>query len=421
MTDAATDGIADCVELARRSKAASRALLRADTAQKNRFLLRLAEELVARSAAVLAANAEDVAAARARGLAEALVDRLTLSEARIAALSDAVRSIAALPDPVGEVVGMHRRPSGITVGKVRAPLGVILMIYESRPNVTVDAAALCVKAGNAAILRGGSEALRSNLALSAIVQDALAAEALPRDAVQVVASPERQLLVELLKLEEYIDLAIPRGGEGLIRFVAGHARVPVIKHYKGVCHVFVDASADLAMALDIAENAKVQRPGVCNAMETLLVHRAVATELLPRLAARLPQVELRGDETVCTLIPRARPASEDDWSAEYLDLILSVRVVEDFEAALSHIARYGSLHTEAIVTSDYANSQRFLKEVDASCVLVNASTRFNDGGELGLGAEIGISTSKMHAFGPMGLVELTTQKYIVYGDGQVRK
>lgn len=422
MTTTASADLATAIaEMARKAKEASRSLARVDTATKNRVLAHIATGLTAHAREILEANAADVADGKAKGLSSAMLDRLTLDEKRLAGIADAVRQVERLPDPVGEVTGMWRRPNGLLVGRVRIPLGVIAIVYEARPNVTIDAAVLCLKSGNACILRGGSEAQRSNLALARVVQEALAREGLPAEAAQAVPIPDRQAVLELLKLEAYVDLAIPRGGEGLIRFVAENARVPVIKHYKGVCHLYVDASADLDMAVEIAVNGKVQRPGVCNALETLLVHREVAQHFLPRLAQAMPQVELRGDADVCRILPQAKPATEDDWYAEYLDLILAVRIVDSLDEALNHIARYGSQHTEAIVTRDYANSQRFLREVDSSCVLVNASTRFNDGGELGLGAEIGISTTKMHAFGPMGLAELTAQKFIVYGSGQVRR
>ena len=408
-------------ELGRKAKLAARKLASLDSGAKNRALARIADELVKQTAALVSANDQDLAKGKEKGLSAAMLDRLMLDAKRIQGVASAVREVIALPDPVGEVTSMWRRPNGIQVGRVRIPLGVVMMVYESRPNVTIDAGVLCLKSGNACILRGGSEAIHSNLALAKVVRDALVAEGLPEDAVQVVSFTEREGILELLKLEDYIDLAIPRGGEGLIRFVAENARVPVIKHYKGVGHAFVDASADLANAVEIVVNGKVQRPGVCNALETLLVHTAVAAQFLPMIDRAMPQVELRGDETVRKHIARAKPATDEDWAAEYLDLILAVRVVEDLDAAMDHIANYGSLHSETILTKDYANSQRFLREVDASYVLVNASTRFNDGGELGLGAEIGISTTKLHAFGPMGLTELTAQKFIVYGNGQVRK
>lgn len=409
-----------CLDLGRRAKAAAQVLRSVDTGQKNRALLRLAELILQSTTSILAANAQDVQHGQARGLSAAMVDRLLLTEKRLADLAAAVRQVAALPDPVGEVAQLRRRENGLLVGRMRIPLGVVMMVYEARPGVTVDAAALCVKSGNACVLRGGSEAHRSNVVLGQLVQQALVEAGLPADGVQVVPNTDREVILELLKLESYIDLAIPRGGEGLIRFVAENARVPVIKHYQGICHLFIDKSADLDVAQRIAANSKVSRPGVCNALETLLCHREVAEKFLPQLAAKLPEVELRGDETTCRLVARAVGAQPRDWDTEFLALILAVRVVEDLDAALAHIAQHGSQHTASIVTQDYAASQRFLREVDASCVLVNASTRFNDGGELGLGAEIGISTTKLHAFGPMGLYELTTQKFIVYGDGQVR-
>jgi len=333
-----------------------------------------------------------------------------------------LKEVAALPDPVGEVTKMWRRPNGLLVGRVRIPLGVIGIIYESRPNVTVDAAALCLKSGNAVILKGGKEAIHSNLALARVMQEALTAANLPRGAIQVIPSVAREATLELLKQDELVDLIIPRGGEGLIRFVAENSRIPVLKHYKGVCHIFVDEDADLDLAEEVCFNAKVQRPGVCNAMETMLVHQAVAPTFLPRMHARFREagVELRGCPLTRELDPQVKPAAEDDWGYEFLDLILAVKIVPDMDAALEHIARYGSNHTEAIITRDLDRAQRFLREVDSSLVLVNASTRFNDGGELGLGAEIGISTSKLHAFGPMGLEELTTTKFIAYGTGQIR-
>jgi glutamate-5-semialdehyde dehydrogenase len=404
-----------------RAKAAARALAKVDSGAKNRALARIADELVKQTPAIVAANELDLVHGKEKGLSAAMLDRLMLDPKRILGVAAAVKEVIALPDPVGEVTAMWRRPNGIQVGRVRIPLGVVMMVYESRPNVTIDAGVLCLKSGNACILRGGSEAIHSNLALAQVVRAALKAEGLPEDAVQVVPFTDREGILELLKLEDHIDLAIPRGGEGLIRFVAENARVPVIKHYKGVCHAFVDASAELANAVDIVVNAKTQRPGVCNALETLLVHTDVAAQFLPMLDRAMPQVELRGDETVRKHITRAKPATGEDWGMEYLDLILAVRVVDGLDAALDHVARYGSLHSETILTQNYAHAQRWLREVDASCVLVNASTRFNDGGELGLGAEIGISTTKLHAFGPMGLTELTAQKFIVYGEGQIRK
>ncbi|WP_437987089.1 glutamate-5-semialdehyde dehydrogenase [Sorangium sp. So ce117] len=412
--------------LCQRARTAARALAPLDRAQKDRALRAIAERLRAEAgegkrSAVLAANAEDVAAARAAGVSEALVDRLVLDEARLAAIAGAVLEVAAASDPVGQVVGMERRPNGLLVGQVRVPLGVIAMIYESRPNVTVDAAVLCLKSGNAAILRGGKEAARSNAALGELISDALRSVGLPADAVQMVPSLDREATRILLGLTGMIDLAIPRGGEGLIRFVAENARVPVIQHYKGVNHLYADAGCDVEMACRLVENGKLQRPGVCNALECLLVHESVAAPLLGRVAALSERgLELRGDAATCALVPSARKAAEDDYGREFLAPILAVRVVRSLDEAIEHIGRYGSMHTEVICTPRYDHAQRFLREVDASCVLVNASSRFNDGGELGLGAEIGISTTKLHAYGPMGLASLTTLKWIAYGEGQTR-
>ncbi len=351
-----------------------------------------------------------------------MIDRLTVKDATIRSMAEGLREVAALEDPVGAVTKTWTRPNGLEVSRMRIPLGVIGIIYESRPNVTIDAAGICFKSGNAVILRGGSEALHSNQALAAVIARALKAAGMPEKAVQVVPVRDREAVNLLLSQEEYIDLIIPRGGESLIRFVVQNSKIPVLKHYKGVCHVFVDESADPAMAEEISFNAKVHRPGVCNAMETLLVHQAVADEFLPRMARRFKAagVALRGCPITCRILPGIAPATEADWYEEYLDLILAVRVVDDMDAAIDHMTRYGSRHTESIVTSDYRRARRFVREMDASVVLVNASTRFNDGGQLGLGAEIGISTSKLHAFGPMGIDELTTTKFVVYGDGQIR-
>jgi len=395
------------LELAERAKLAARQLLRRDRRQ---LVLEAANAIEKRAAEILGANEEDLA--RASGQPAAFLDRLRLDEKRLRAMAAAMREVAALPDPVGEVVESYTRPNGLRVERVRAPLGVVLMIYESRPNVTAEAAALCLRSGNAALLRGGSEALQTNSAIAACF---------PEDVVQLV-SPDRALLDELLQLHEQIDLCIPRGGPSLIRFVADRARVPVIKHYQGVCHLYVAPDADLEMAGRIAVNAKAQRPGVCNALECLLVDARSAPEALPRLAAPLrgAGVELRCDERALPLVAGGVAAMEDDFGREFLDLKLAVAVVDGIDGALRHIARYGSRHTESIVTGDPQLAQRFLNEVDASCVLWNASTRFNDGGELGLGAEIGISTSKLHAYGPMGLRELTCTRYVVRGDGQVR-
>jgi len=413
---------AEMEKLAKDAKTAAQVVAGLSTEIKNDLLRSMAQTLVDHSEALLEANAKDLAAAHEAGLAAAMIDRLTLDPKRIRAMADGLREVAELPDPVGEVTGMWRRPNGLQVGRMRIPLGVIGIVYEARPNVTADAAGLCLKSGNAVILRGGKEAVHSNLAIGRLLGDELERRGIPKAALQVVATTDRTAILELLKRDEEIDLIIPRGGEGLIRFVAEHSRIPVIKHYKGVCHVFVDASADFAEAEKIAINAKVQRPGVCNAMETLLVHKDIAETFIPRIAAamRSQGVELRGCATTCEFAPGAVPAGEEDWFAEYLELILAVRVVEGLDEAIRHIRTYGSLHTEAIVTRDYANAQRFLREVNSSVVLVNASTRFADGNQLGLGAEIGISTTKLHSFGPMGLEDLTTRKFIIYGDGQVR-
>jgi glutamate-5-semialdehyde dehydrogenase len=404
------------------ARAAARQVARADAATRAGALRAIADAILAQTDAILAANAVDLEAARAADTSAAMLDRLRLDAGRVAALARAVREVADAPELLGQVEREEVRPNGLKVAKVRIPLGVVAMIYEARPNVTTDAAALCLKAGNACILRGGREALASNRALAAAVATGLAAAGLPAAAVQLVTITDREAIRDLVALEGLVDLCIPRGGEGLIRYVSEHARVPVIKHYKGVCHVYVHAAADLDVAERIVENAKVSRPGVCNALETLLVDRAIAAAFLPRLVARLGgRVELRGDAEACALGgPTLRPATEDDWPAEYLDLILAVRVVDDLAAAIAHIERYGSDHTESIVTTDEAAAERFLREVDSSTVMVNASTRFADGGELGLGAEIGISTSRLHAYGPMGAEGLTTTKFVVRGTGQIR-
>src|SRR5215470_5921089 len=413
----------EAVRLAKQAKAASRQLAPLSSAEKDHALHLMADKLEAQSDYLVQENKKDLDAAEQAGISEAIVDRIALNAGRVRAMAKGLRDIAALPDPVREVIKMWRRPNGLQVGRMRIPLGVIAIIYEARPNVTADAAALCVKSGNAVILRGGSEAHHSSRAIGALLQQACAASGVPEGAVQVAESKDRGLIHELLQLEDYIDLVIPRGGEELIRAVAENSRIPVIKHYKGVCHVYVDDEASLTMAEKISFNAKVQRPAVCNAMETLLVHEAVAKDFLPSMIAkfRAAGVEVRGCEATRKIARDVKAASEQDWSAEYLDLILSVRVVENMDAAIAHIERYGSQHTETIVTANYAKAREFLDRVDSSVVLVNASTRFNDGGELGLGAEMGISTSKIHAFGPMGLEELTTTKFIVFGDGQIRE
>jgi len=408
--------------LAVAARKAARNVASLSTVSKNNVLLRMGEALQEQKKYIQAENEKDLAAGREKGLSAAMLDRLALTDEVIESMIVGLKEVVALPDPVGEIDEMSKRPNGIMVGRMRIPLGVIGMIYESRPNVTVDAAALCLKAGNAILLRGGSEAIHSNLALAKVLQDALASEKITPAAIQVVPTTDREAVNVLLSQEEYIDLIIPRGGEGLIRFVAENSRIPVLKHYKGVCHVFVDGDADLDMAVNIVINGKCQRPGVCNALETLLVHQDVAAVFLPLVASKLVAagVELRGCPRTKEILPDIKDAVEEDWPAEFLDLILAVKVVDDLDGAMDHIIKYGSLHTEVIVTKNYANAQRFIKEVDASAVMVNTSTRFNDGGQLGLGAEIGISTTKLHAYGPMGLKELTTKKFIVYGDGQVR-
>jgi glutamate-5-semialdehyde dehydrogenase len=418
-----TDIVRATRAMAAGARAASRVVGRANRALKDRALIAVAAEIRASKAGLLAANLADVTRFRAsEGATPAMVDRLTLTEARLENVARAVEDIAAQDDPIGAVGAMTRRPNGLLVGQVRIPLGVIAMIYEARPNVTVDAAALCLKSGNAVLLRGGSEARESNAALVALVRTAIAHAGLPADAVQLVPPGDRDAIRELLSLTGLIDLAIPRGGEGLVRFVAEHARVPVIQHYQGVCHLYVDQGADHSMALGLVVDGKAVRPGVCNALECLLVHEAEAPSLLPALSARAAEhgVELRGCSRTLLSIPAAKPATPEDYGREFLDKILAVRVVASIDEALAHVEKYGSLHTETICTRSYENAQRWLTSVDASCVLVNASTRFNDGGELGLGAEIGISTSKLHAFGPMGVESLTSKKWIVYGGGQVR-
>jgi glutamate-5-semialdehyde dehydrogenase len=408
--------------MSQRAREASRLMARADSEAKNLALREMAALLRQHRTEIQAENSKDVAAAEAE-LGAAKIDRLRITDRVLEDMATGLEEVAQLSDPVGTIGKMWTRPNGMKVGKMRIPLGVIGIIYESRPNVTVDAAGLCLKAGNAVILRGGSEAINSNSCLASILQEALKKGGLPGDGVQVVSTTDRQAVTELLKQEENIDLIIPRGGESLIRFVVENAHMPVLKHYKGVCHIFVDASADFTMAETICMNAKVQRPGVCNAMETLLVHEAVAESFLPCVAKSLSEagVELRGCQRTQTILPGTKEAAEADWFEEYLDLILAVRVVPNMAGAIEHIEAYGSMHTEAIITTDYQRAHQFLQKVDSSVVLVNASTRFNDGYQLGLGAEIGISTSKLHAFGPMGVEELTTNKFVVLGDGQVRE
>ena len=414
---------ADMEQMAVRAKEASRALAAASGAAKDAFLAALAELLVTRREAVLAANAKDLDAARAAGMDAPRLDRLTLTPAVMDAMADACRQIIALPDPVGAIEQARPRPNGLLVGRMRVPLGVICMIYESRPNVTVDAAILCLKAGNAVILKGGSEALASNMALADLLREALAAAGLPADAAQLVATTDRASVAALCKLDQYIDVIIPRGGEGLIRAVVSQATMPVLKHFKGVCHAYVDAGANEERAEKVVVNAKAQRPGVCNALECLLVHVRAAPTFLPRVGKALAAagVELRACPRALTLLGNlAKAAVPEDFGHEFHDLVLAVKVVDDMDDALDHIHRYGSNHTEVILTENHDRAMEFLRRADASMVGVNCSTRFNDGGELGLGAEIGISTSKLHSYGPMGLVELTSAKFVVLGQGQVR-
>ncbi|WP_028917344.1 glutamate-5-semialdehyde dehydrogenase [Pseudoxanthomonas sp. J35] len=389
---------------------------------KNALLRAMADALEADAAAILAANARDIEAAAAKGVGSAMQDRLRLDEKRLQGVADALREVAALQDPVGQVTRAYERPNGIHVERVRVPLGVIAMIYEARPNVTADAAALCLKAGNAVILRGGSEAIHSNTAIAAALKRALREAGLPEAVVTLVEDLRRETILELVQLNGIVDLVIPRGGEGLIRFVAEHARVPVIKHYKGVCHQYVDAPADLGLAMDLLVDGKVSRPAACNSLETLLVHADVAASFLPRAARELRErgVELRGCERSRAIVPDLVEATEDDYAAEYLDLILAVRVVDDLEQAIEHIQRYTSDHTEVIVTADASHAERFVQALRSAVIMVNASSRFSDGGELGLGAEIGISTTRLHSYGPMGLEALTVERFVVRGEGQVR-
>jgi glutamate-5-semialdehyde dehydrogenase len=410
-------------EIALAAKQAARQLASASTAQKNAVLARAAAGLRGPAGdSVLSANEIDMGHGEDLNLSAAMLDRLRLDRKRLDGIAADIESVMRLPDPVGQIESLRQLDSGVTAGRMSVPLGVIAMIYESRPNVTADAAALCIKSGNACVLRGGKEAFHSAQAIARIIEGALEAEGLPKAAVSLLPTTQREATLALLALDGIIDLAIPRGGEGLIRFVAENARVPVIKHYKGVCHLYVDATADYAKAERILINAKVQRPSACNAAETLLVDRAVAAQQLPRLCHALAEknVEIRGCDDTRKLFPGAKHASAADFDTEFNDFIINVKVVDGLDGALAHIARHGTLHSEAIITEDYSHAQRFLREVDASCVLVNASTRFNDGGQLGLGAEIGISTTKLHAYGPMGLGELCTKKWVVYGRGEVR-
>ena len=408
---------------AREAKEGARSIAKASSRQKNAALLKMAEALKKRSKELIRENAKDIAFAKKKGLSKAMIDRLTLNEKRINEMAQGLIEVAALPDPVGEVLKMWRRPNGMSVGKMRVPIGVIGIIYESRPNVTADATSLCMKAGNAVILRGGSEAIHSNKAIVKILRDVARAEGIHEGAITFLDIPDREAVMEMLKLEGIVDLIIPRGGEGLIRAVTENSRIPVLKHYKGVCHVFVDRDADLQMAEDICFNAKVQRPGTCNAMETMLVDKKIAKSFLPAMIKRFQnaRVTIKGCPETKKIVSAIDTVAEEDYYTEYLDLTLNVRVVKDIDAAMEHIAKYSSSHSDAIVTKDYSKGMRFLREVDSSAVLVNASTRLNDGYQFGLGAEIGISTDKIHARGPMGLEELTCTKFIVLGDGQLRE
>lgn len=410
-------------EKALAAKRAARALALLSSTVKNKALSAMADGLVRASERLTAENAKDVEAGKKAGLSPALIDRLTLNPKRIEAMAQGIREIVSLPDPVGEVLEMWRRPNGMEVGRVRVPIGLIGIIYESRPNVTADTSALCLKSGNAVLLRGGSEAIHSNTAIAKVLNEAAAGAGVPDGAISILDTPDRQAVYEMLALEGILDLVIPRGGEGLMRMISEHAKVPVLKHDKGVCHTYVDRETDLGMAESICVNAKVQRPGTCNAMETLLVHQDAAGAFLPRVLSRLAEkkVEIRGCARTRAIFPDAKPASEADWSNEYLDLILNVKVVGSFEEAVDHIDKYGSQHSDAIVTTSWETARRFLREVDSAAVLVNASTRLHDGYEFGLGAEIGISTTRIHARGTMGLKELTAAKYIVFGSGQVRE
>lgn len=414
--------MSDIQQQALQCRDAAQVLAQLSTQAKNDLLRGMAQALLADADAILAANARDLAGAQEKGISGAMLDRLRLDEKRLAGIAQAVREVAELPDPVGLVTREETRPNGIRIQRVRVPLGVVAMIYEARPNVTADAAALCLKAGNGVILRGGSEALHSNTAIAAALKRALREHGVPEAALTLVEDLRRETMVALLQLTDIVDLAIPRGGEGLIRFVAEHARVPVIKHYKGVCHLFVDASADPDLALRLLLDGKASRPGVCNALETLLVHRDIAADFLPRAAAALRArgVELRVDDAGRALVPHAGVATDEDFAAEFLDLILAVRVVKDLQEAIDHIRHYGSDHTEVIATRDSASAEHFVQALRSAVVMVNTSSRFSDGGELGLGAEIGISTTRLHAYGPMGAESLTVERFVVRGEGQVR-
>lgn len=410
-------------KMAKECREAALSVAALSTSQKNETLLAMADQIMADEARILSANALDLSCGKEKGLDAAMLDRLALDHTRLDKMAEAVREIATLPDPVGEISEMITRPSGIKVGKMRIPLGVIAMIYEARPNVTSDAAALCLKAGNSVILRGGSEAFNSNQAIAASLRSALDLRGIPAAAVSLMPTNDRKAIADLLTMNNYIDLVIPRGGEGLIRYVAETSRIPVIMHYKGVCHLFVDESAEAEMARRILIDGKTSRPGVCNSLETMLVHEKASARLLPVLGKALAEkgVEIRGCPETCKWLPESIPADENDWGTEYLRLTLSVKIVSDMDEALTHIRKYGSNHTEVIVTNDLGNASRFIQSISSSVVMVNASSRFSDGGEFGLGAEIGISTSKLHAYGPMGVKSLTAQKFIVIGQGETRQ
>ncbi|MFT5727874.1 MAG: glutamate-5-semialdehyde dehydrogenase [Desulforhopalus sp.] len=408
--------------LAAKTKIASTSLMSLSTKAKNNALETIAQLLKTEKDNIQKENLKDIEAGKLKGLSVAMLDRLTLSDSVIESMISGVKELIALPDPVGKIEDFSKRPNGLQVGRMRVPLGVIAMIYESRPNVTVDAAALCIKTGNGVILRGGSEAIHSNLVLAEVLKKALGQCGINSDAVQVIAVTDRLAINHLLLQEEYIDLVIPRGGEGLIRFVVEHSRIPVLKHYKGVCHIFVDKDADQQKAIPIIDNSKTHRTGVCNALEGILVHQDIADVFVPNLVKQLTvkNVEIKGCEKCCAISKTITPATDDDWGTEFLDLKVCLKVVAGFDEAKEYIYQYGSQHTESIITENYSTAHKFINEIDASAVMVNASTRFNDGGELGLGAEIGISTTKLHAYGPMGLEELTTRKFVVFGEGQIR-
>lgn len=413
----------DVVELARKAKSASHALAIASSKSKDAALHRMADALVAKTDVILAENEKDMAAARERKISSAMMDRLLLTDSRIAAMADGLRDVSALPDPVGEVIRGRRRPNGLVITQVRTTLGVIGMVYEARPNVTVDAAGLCLKAGSAALMRGGSEAIHSNVVLARILCEAAVVAGMPQGCIQLVETTDRRAVMEMLKLNEFIDLIIPRGGQGLIQTVVENSTIPVIKHFRGLTHTYIDKSADVDMATKIANNAKTQRPSTCNALETLLVHGDIAPTVLPVLVAKLREagVEIRGDERVKVIVPDCVLAMGEDWSTEYLDLVLSIKIVDNLDEAIEHIRTYSSGLAEAIVTNDYSSATRFLAAVDSAAVYVNASIRFTDGGQFGLGAEIGITTDKIFPRGPMGLEALTSSKYVVYGEGQIRE